>query len=161
MPEALWFKACRDSGEFPDVFLARENLAKTGENIQKTRVGAQPAPKYHTKGCSRSFADSPGARTLVFAAFEPFHSCEFRGSIARTPFCAILWRSPRSAERGAVLIRGLFSKISFGGLRGLHGFSNPGIHSIQKGVVFKSSSRDSRVFCGSRGFQCETTQPPS
>ena len=55
---------------------------------------AQPAPKYHTKGCSRSFADSPGARTLVFAAFEPFHSCEFRASIARTPFCAILWRSP-------------------------------------------------------------------
>ena len=54
----------------------------------------QPAPKYHTKGCSRSFADSPGARTLVFAAFEPFHSCEFRASIARTPFCAILWRSP-------------------------------------------------------------------
>ena len=56
----------------------------------------QPAPKYHTKGCSRSFADSLGARTLVFAAFEPFHSCEFRASIARTPFCAILWRSPKS-----------------------------------------------------------------
>ena len=55
----------------------------------------QPAPKYHTKGCSRSFADSPGARTLVFAAFGPFHSCEFRASIARTPFCAILWRSPK------------------------------------------------------------------
>ena len=31
---------------------------------------------------------------MVFAAFEPFHSCEFRASIARTPFCAILWRSP-------------------------------------------------------------------
>ena len=54
----------------------------------------QPAPKYHTKGCSRSFADSPGARTLVFAVFEPFHSCEFRASIARTLFCAILCRSP-------------------------------------------------------------------
>ena len=56
----------------------------------------QPVPKYHTKGCSRSFADSPGARTLVFAAFEPFHGCEFRASIARTPFCAILRRSPIS-----------------------------------------------------------------
>ena len=31
-----------------------------------------------------------------FAAFEPFSSCEFRASIARTPFCAILWRSPKS-----------------------------------------------------------------
>ena len=55
---------------------------------------SQPAPKYHTKGCSHSSADSPGAQTLVFAAFEPFHSREFRASIARTPFCAILWRSP-------------------------------------------------------------------
>ena len=36
---------------------------------------AQPAPKYHTKGCSRSSVDSPGARTLVFAAFIEF----FRG----------------------------------------------------------------------------------
>ena len=51
----------------------------------------QPAPKYHTKGCSRSSVDCPGARTLVFAAFEPFSSCEFRAPIARTPFCAILW----------------------------------------------------------------------
>ena len=54
----------------------------------------QPAPKYHTKGCSRSSVDSPGARTLVFVAFEPFLGAEFRASIARTPFCAILWRSP-------------------------------------------------------------------
>ena len=54
----------------------------------------QPAPKYHTKGCSSSSGDSPGARTLVFVAFERFSSCEFRASIARTPFCAILWRSP-------------------------------------------------------------------
>ena len=29
-----------------------------------------------------------------FAAFEPFSSHEFRALIARTPFCAILWRSP-------------------------------------------------------------------
>ena len=53
------------------------------------------APKYHTKGCSHSSADSPGARTLVFVASERFHSSEFRASIARTPFCAILWRSPK------------------------------------------------------------------
>ena len=56
----------------------------------------QPAPKYHTKGCSRSSVDSPGVRTpVLFAAFEPISSCEFRASLARTPFCAILWRSPR------------------------------------------------------------------
>ena len=55
---------------------------------------SQPAAKYHTKGCSRSSVDSPGARTLVFAAFESLSSCEFRASIARTPFCAIHWRSP-------------------------------------------------------------------
>ena len=59
-----------------------------------TRTNDSASAKYHTKGCSHSCADSPGARTLVFAAFEPFHSCEFRASIARTPFCAILWRSP-------------------------------------------------------------------
>ena len=58
----------------------------------------EPAPKYHTKGCSRSSVDSPAARTLVFAAFEPSSSCEFRASIARTPFCAILWRTLRSAK---------------------------------------------------------------
>ena len=63
---------------------------------EETKASLQPAPKYHTKGCSHSSAASPGARTLVFAAFEPFHSCEFRASIARTPFCAILWRSPIS-----------------------------------------------------------------
>ena len=51
-------------------------------------------PKYHTKVCSRSCVESPGARTLVFAAFQPFPSCEFRASIARTPFCALRWRSP-------------------------------------------------------------------
>ena len=51
-----------------------------------------PHLDFPEKGCSHSAADSPGARTLVFAAFEPFHSCEFRASIARTPFCAILWR---------------------------------------------------------------------
>ena len=56
----------------------------------------QPAPKYHTKECSHSPADSPGARTWFFVAFEPFLGVEFRASIARTPFCAILWRSPKS-----------------------------------------------------------------
>ena len=41
----------------------------------------------------------PGsANTGFFAAFEPFHSCEFRASIARTPFCAILWRSPTKTQ---------------------------------------------------------------
>ena len=60
-----------------------------------TKINFQPAPKYHTKGCSRSSADSPGVRTLVFVASEPFHRCEFRASVARTPFCAILWRSPK------------------------------------------------------------------
>ena len=59
----------------------------------------QPAPKYHTKGCSRSSGDSPGARTLVFPAFETFSSCEFRASIARTPFCAILLRSPANLAK--------------------------------------------------------------
>ena len=57
----------------------------------------QPAPKYHTKGCSRSSAESPGARTQVLTAFESFSNCEFQTSIARTPFCAILWRSPSIA----------------------------------------------------------------
>ena len=57
-------------------------------------AGSHPSPKYHTKGCSRSSVDSPGARTLVFAAFESSHGCEFRAPIAQTPFCAILWRSP-------------------------------------------------------------------
>ena len=41
----------------------------------------QPAPKYHTKGCSRSSADSPGAWTLVFAAFEPFPGRPRFGSV--------------------------------------------------------------------------------
>ena len=80
----------------------------------------QPAPKYHTKGCSRSFADSPGARTLVFAAFEPFHSCEFRASIARTAFCAILWRSPNVCNTKKIL-RGIYfvkiTKIFFQSMR--------------------------------------------
>ena len=62
----------------------------------------QPAPKYHTKGCSHSSVDSPGARTLVFAAFEPFHSCEFRASIARTPFYQVK-RSQRLSPKGAIL----------------------------------------------------------
>ena len=75
---------------------------KTSAKERKRKsANDQPAPKYHTKGCSRSSGDSPGARTLVFVAFEPFSSCEFRASIARTPFCAILWRSPKRAQKGA------------------------------------------------------------
>ena len=34
-----------------------------------------------------------------FVAFEQFHRCEFRASIARTLFCAILWRSPKRAPK--------------------------------------------------------------
>ena len=49
--------------------------------------------------CSRSSVDNPGARTLVFVAFEPFLGAEFRASIVRTPFCAILWRSPNRHSR--------------------------------------------------------------
>ena len=47
-------------------FLLTENAPKFSKKF------SQPAPKYHTKGCSRSSVDSPGARTLVFVAFEPF-----------------------------------------------------------------------------------------
>ena len=67
--------------------IARRQLQ--GKFVEK--LSAWPTPTYHTKACSCSSVDSPGARTLVFAAFQPF-----RASIARTPFCAILWRSPIS-----------------------------------------------------------------
>ena len=69
-------------------------------------VSSQPAAKCHIKECSRSCVDSPRARTLVFAAFESFSSCEFRASIARTPFCAILWRSPIQCEKIIECFRG-------------------------------------------------------
>ena len=86
---------CHMNGDWSGSIASNQNNFST-PNPQVCRFYFlnQPTPKYHTKGCSRSFADSPGARTLVFAAFEPFHSCEFRASIVRTPFCAILWRSP-------------------------------------------------------------------
>ena len=78
-------------------YLSETGRIFSGEKSRSFGTGKiQPSPKYHTKGCSRSSVDSPGARTLVFAAFEPFSSCEFRASIARTPFCAILWRSPKN-----------------------------------------------------------------
>ena len=79
--------------------IADTNFTDTTIFLKYRPNTGQPAPKYHTKGCSRSSADSPGARTLVFAAFEPFHSSEFRASTARTPFCAILWRSPKQITR--------------------------------------------------------------
>ena len=89
----------RASVHYQVIVIHRESL-ELGSNWSVIKVICdQPAPKYHTKGCSHSSADSPGARTLVFAAFEPFHSCEFRASIARTPFCAILWRSPHATRR--------------------------------------------------------------
>ena len=53
----------------------------------------QPAPNYHTKECSRSSVDSPGVRT-----FEPFSSHEFRASIARKSFCAILCRTRKRTQ---------------------------------------------------------------
>ena len=42
----------------------------------------------HTKGCSRSSVDSPGARTLVFAAFnfEPFLAANFGRQWREHPF---------------------------------------------------------------------------
>ena len=81
-----WKLVSRTSNKFLEIWGLYGNQGFTLYN--------QPAPKYHTKGCSRSSVDSPGARTLVFEAVEPFSSHEFRASIARTPFCAILWRSP-------------------------------------------------------------------
>ena len=103
---AIWdFGGCtRQSGSQPkNLSLCKNLLLQNPGKIRLLRRKAwefkiQPAPKYHTKGCSRSSADSPGARTLVFVAFEPFSSCEFRASIARTPFCAILWRSPKNSR---------------------------------------------------------------
>ena len=41
----------------------------------------QPAPKYHTKGCSHLSVDSPRARTLVFAAGEPFLAANFGNTL--------------------------------------------------------------------------------
>ena len=83
----------KNAPKFSPKFLS---LCSVGQ--KKSRYLDQPAPKYHTKGCSRSSAASPGARTLVFTAFESFSSCELRASIARTPFCAILWRSPTGSQ---------------------------------------------------------------
>ena len=41
------------------------------------RAPHQPAPKYHTKGCSRSSVDSLGAQTLFFAALSHFLATNF------------------------------------------------------------------------------------
>ena len=54
----------------------------------------QPAPKYHTKGCSHSSRWQPGSANTGFCSTWAISSCEFRASIAWTPFSAILWRSP-------------------------------------------------------------------
>ena len=89
---ATWRHSGRRNGKWQSLNFREARLQSASD--ANDRVACQPAPKYHTKGCSRSPVDSPGARTLVFAVFEPFSSCEFRASIARTPFCAILWRSP-------------------------------------------------------------------
>ena len=34
--------------------------------VLRNRVKVQPAPKYHTKGCSRSSVDSPGSANIGF-----------------------------------------------------------------------------------------------
>ena len=96
---ALWTNEPADSFQLRfDIHFCR-GTCKTSEGPKfppgPTSWKFQPAPKYHTKGCSHSSADSPGARTLVFVAFEPFLGAEFPTSIARTPFCTILWRSPK------------------------------------------------------------------
>ena len=39
----------------------------------------QPAPKYHTKGCSHSSVDSPGARTLFFCSIWAISRCGLSG----------------------------------------------------------------------------------
>ena len=99
---------------------AKRAFPRERERERTERGLSQPAPKYHTKGCSRSFVDSPVARTLVFAAFESFSSCEFRVSIARTPFCAILWRSPTQGsyrDRGGLLQENFFGEVFLGALQ--------------------------------------------
>ena len=81
-------KKCQNIFRHCSTFFAQgQRRQKSSKNVQNIRQ----APKYHTKGCSHSSVDSPGARTVVFAAVEAFSSCEFfRTSIARTPFCAVL-----------------------------------------------------------------------
>ena len=54
-------------------------LSNGAQKAKNSKTIAQPAPKYHTKGCSRSSVDSLGARALVFAAFERFLDAEFSG----------------------------------------------------------------------------------
>ena len=102
----------------------RAHLLRYGRDIIAAKIITknQPAPKYHTRGCSRSSVDSPGANT-GFAAFEPFSSCEFRASIARTAFCAILWRK--------LLQKVLFKKSGFGRIN----FEN-----ITKQYLYKANS---------------------
>ena len=87
-PKSLGFDSLLRVGAFATL---EKTDYEMRELVEKVRVN-QPAPKYHTK--MSSSVDSPGAQTLVFAAFESFFSCEFRASIAQTPFCAMLWRSP-------------------------------------------------------------------
>ena len=40
----------------------------------------------------------------TFVAFEPLLGAEFRASIARTPFCAVLWRSPNLSGTESVIL---------------------------------------------------------
>ena len=57
----------------------------------------------------------PGSANTGFCSIWAFHSCEFRASIARTAFCAILWRSPIEALGAAILLwfeKGFESQIA-------------------------------------------------
>ena len=83
--QSSW-RAC--SGERPHLVMTKP------ENLQ-----IQPAPRYHTQWCSHSSADSPGARTLVFAAFLIISSCAFSGVIsANTLSCDTLALSHKSRQ---------------------------------------------------------------
>ena len=71
-------------------FAIRSRLASAWQTwrVSPSTVTQQPAPKYHTKGCSRSFADSPGARTLVFVRSGKLQNESFPNfSNFRPEFC--------------------------------------------------------------------------
>ena len=90
------------------IFGTRKKRAQKIHAKSTPVSGTKPAPFFFAeirasqpqsitqKGVHTS-VDSPGARTLLFAAFEPFLA-----SIAQTPFCAILWRSPIRAAKSKI-----------------------------------------------------------
>ena len=52
------------------------------------------SPKVSHKRVFTLIRWQPGSANTGFCSTWAVSSCEFRASIARTPFCAILWRSP-------------------------------------------------------------------